>query len=95
LFRGIIVTELVKEQNTYKLESTLTWNTIKETLQGKDLPHKPQSYDTVEFGIISQKEIIQTLKEVFGASTPKKRHGNSRTLIFDKSKLERLSRQTL
>jgi hypothetical protein len=61
-------------------------------LQGKEIPYKPQSYDTVEFGIISQKEIIQALKEVFGANTPKRRHGNSRVLVFDKSKLDRLSK---
>jgi hypothetical protein len=29
---------------------------------------------------------------VFGANTPKKRHGNSRALVFDKSKLDRLSK---
>lgn len=29
---------------------------------------------------------------MFGANTPKKRHGNSRALVFDKSKLERLSK---
>lgn len=86
------MTELVEAQNTYELESNLIWNTIREILQAKEIPHKPQSYDTVEFGIISQKEIIQALKEVFGASSPKKRHGNSRALVFDKSKLDRLSK---
>jgi hypothetical protein len=86
------VKELIEAQNTYELESGIIWNTIKGILQGSDTPHKPQSYDSVEFGVLSQKEIIQTLKEVFGANTPKKRHGNSRALVFDKSKLERLSK---
>jgi hypothetical protein len=87
-----LVKELVNTQNTYELESNIIWNMVKETLQGKDIPYKPQSYDTVEFGPISQKGIIQTLKEVFGAKPPDKRHGNSRALVFDKSKLERLSK---
>jgi hypothetical protein len=87
-----LITDLIKAQNTYELPSNLIWNTIKETLQGNDISYKPQSYDTVEFGMISQKEIIQALKEVFGANAPTKRHGNSRALVFDKSKLDRLSK---
>jgi hypothetical protein len=86
------VKELIEAQNTYELESGIIWNTVKDTLQGSDIRHRPQSYDSTDFGVLSQKEIIQTLKEVFGANTPKKRHGNSRALVFDKSKLERLSK---
>jgi hypothetical protein len=81
---------LIKAQNTYELESNLIWNTIKSTLQGKDIPSKPQSYDTVDFGTISQKSITETLVQVFGAK-PTKRH-SGRTLIFDQNKLQRLSR---
>ena len=81
---------LIKAQNTYELESSLIWNTIKSTLQGKDIASKPQSYDTVEFGTISQKGITETLVQVFGAK-PTKRH-SGRTLIFDQNKLQRLSR---
>jgi hypothetical protein len=81
---------LINAQNTYELESNLIWNTIKSTLQGKDIPSKPQSYDTVEFGTISQKGITETLVQVFGAK-PTKRH-LGRTLIFDQNKLQRLSR---
>jgi hypothetical protein len=81
---------LIKVQNTYELESNLIWNTIKSILQGKDIPSKPQSYDTVEFGTISQKGITETLVQVFGAK-PTKRH-SGRTLIFDQNKLQRLSR---
>jgi uncharacterized protein YdhG (YjbR/CyaY superfamily) len=81
---------LIKAQNTYELESNLIWNTIKSTLQGKDIPSKPQSYDTVEFGTVSQKGITETLIQVFGAK-PTKRH-SGRTLVFDQTKLQRLSR---
>jgi hypothetical protein len=56
---------LIKAQNTYELESNLIWNTIKGTLQGKDIPSKPQSYDTVEFGSISQKGITETLVSIW------------------------------
>jgi hypothetical protein len=84
------VTGLIKAQDTYELESSLIWNTIKDILQGKDIPSKPQSYDTVEFGTISQKGITETLVQVFGAK-PTKRH-LGRTLIFDQNKLQRLSR---
>jgi hypothetical protein len=85
-----LVTDLIKAQDTYELGSDLIWNTIKETLQGKEILSKPQSYDTVEFGIISQKGVIETLIQVFGAKAVKRHSG--RTLIFDYSKLQRLSR---
>jgi hypothetical protein len=38
------IKELIEEQNTYELESGIIWNTVKETLQGSDIPHRPQSY---------------------------------------------------
>jgi hypothetical protein len=85
-----LVTDLIKAQNTYELESSLIWNIIKQTLQGKDMPYKPQSYDTVEFGIISQKGIVETLIQVFG-SKPVKRH-SGRSLIFDQNKLQKLDK---
>jgi hypothetical protein len=52
------IKELVQKQDSYELESTLIWNTIKDTLQGSDIPHRPQSYDSTEFGILSQKDIV-------------------------------------
>jgi hypothetical protein len=84
------IKELVQKQNSYELESGLIWNTIKETLQGSDIPNKPLSYDSPEFGVMSQKEIIQTLTEVFGAE--RSRDKSSRKLVFDPSKLERLAK---
>ena len=48
----------------------------------KPIPHRPQSIDTVEFGVKSQKELNQTLRDVFGAKPPK-RHDEGRGLVFD------------
>ena len=45
----------------------------------------------MEFGEISQKGIVQILKDVFGA-TKSKRHGDGRKLVFDVNKLERLGK---
>jgi hypothetical protein len=68
----------------------LIWNTIKDILPGSPIPNKPQSYDSTEFGILSQKEIVQTLTEVFGAE--RSRDKSSRKLVFDPSKLDRLGK---
>jgi hypothetical protein len=86
-----LINDLIKAQDTYSLESGLIWNIVKETLQGKDIPYKPQSYDTVEFGAISQKGIIETLQQVFAAKSGK-RHPGIKTLTFDKDKLQRLGK---
>jgi hypothetical protein len=85
-----LVRDLIKAQDTYELESGLIWNVIKDTLEGKDIPYKPQSYDSVEFSVISQKGTVETLVQVFGAQ--RSRDKASRKLIFDASKLDRLSK---
>lgn len=61
-----------------------------DLLLGEPIPSKSLSYDSEEFGIISQKEIVEIMVQVFGAkaSRNKERHA----LTFDKLKLERLSK---
>lgn len=81
------IKELVQKQDSYELESSLIWNTIKDTLPGSPIPNRLQSYDGTEFGTISQKKIVQTLTEVFGAE--RSRDKTSRKLVFDPSKLDR------
>jgi hypothetical protein len=85
------VKELTEAQNTYELESSLIWNTITDLLHGSDIPNKPLSFESSEFGIISQREIVQTLRDVFGAERSRDEK-KKRSLIFDKSKLEKLSK---
>jgi hypothetical protein len=85
-----VVRDMIKSRKTPQLESGFIWEYIKSNLQGADAPGKALSYDTSEFGTITQKEIIQTLEHVFGAKT-KKNHG-IRKLDFDISKLQRLGK---
>ena len=68
----------------------MIWGVIKANLHGEDIPGKPLSCDTSEFGIISQKEIFETLRDVFGAKG--KKTNNIRHQLFDPSKLKRLSK---
>jgi hypothetical protein len=86
------ISELIKQQNSHELTISLIWKTIKDSLSGNDIPNKPLSYDTSEYGTISQKGTIETLKQVFGAKSPK-HHGTGRKLIFYKDKLARLERK--
>jgi hypothetical protein len=86
LYRAI--KDLVTDRKTTQLESGFIWEYIRSNLQGADVPGKALSYDTSEFGTISQKEITQTLEHIFGAKT-KKSHG-TRKLVFDVPKLKRL-----
>jgi hypothetical protein len=60
-------------------------------LPGEFIPNKKLSYDTEEFGVISQKQIGEICKDVFGA-TKSKRHGTSNKLVFDPKKIERLGK---
>jgi hypothetical protein len=87
LYRAVI--DLITDRQTTQLESGFIWDYIRNNLQGADVPGKALSYDTSEFGVLSQKEITQTLEHIFGAKT-KKSHGK-KMLEFDILKLKRLS----
>ena len=88
LYRAI--RDLITDRQTTQLESGFIWDYIKSNLQGADVPGKALSYDTSEFGILSQKEITQTFEHIFGAKV-KKTHG-IKALVFDISKLKRLGK---
>lgn len=72
------------------IESDLVWKTLINTLPGEFQQNKPLSYQSADFGEISQRYIIQTLKDIFAAE--KTRDRKARKLKFDKAKLERLGR---
>ena len=85
------ITDLIKAQDTTKLESSLIWNYIMEVLPGEEIPHKKLSYESSEFGTISQKGIIEIFMQVFGAQRSLNRR-EKRKLLFDMDKLERLGK---
>jgi hypothetical protein len=88
-----VIKGLILKEDNYEIDSKVIWETITdpEVLPGVFIPNKPLSYDTVEFGPISQKRMIETCKDVFGA-VKSKHHGSSRKLLFDKRKLDRLGK---
>ncbi|MGC1134746.1 MAG: hypothetical protein WA941_18105, partial [Nitrososphaeraceae archaeon] len=84
-----VVRDLVESTLSYELQSSSVWDFIKANLQSKEIQYKPQSIETVEFGILSQKEVISTLKNVFGAKPPK-HTGSARSLVFSQHVLDRM-----
>ena len=84
------IKDIIKDQKKLMVPNSLIWGLIKANLQGQDIPGKPLSCDTSEFGIISQKEIFETLRDVFG--TKHKKTNGVRHQLFDPSKLKRLSK---
>ena len=84
------IKDIIKDQKKLMVPNSLIWGLIKSNLQGQDIPGKPLSCDTQEFGIISQKEIFETLRDVFG--TKHKKTNGIRHQIFDTSRLKRLSK---
>jgi hypothetical protein len=72
-----------------ELESSNIMNFFKANVDWKEIPFKPQSIETVEFGVVSQKRLIQTLKEVFHAEPPR-RNGSNRRLVFKQNVLDRM-----
>jgi hypothetical protein len=85
-----VLKDIIKDQGKTELASRFVWDYIKAGLQGEDIPGKALSCETPEFGVISQKEITQTLEHIFGAKT--KKINGIRMLAFDLTKLQRLGR---
>ncbi len=72
-----LIKKMIKDENSTQLESAKIWDNVINDLNGEVI--KAQTIQTSEFGTISQKQIIQILKDVFKAKPPK-RHGNARSL---------------
>lgn len=87
-FLYTIVSQLVADHGEI-VESALIWKTIVESLEGAEIPYKPMSYDSTDYGIISQKMIVEMIRDNFKAKPPS-RHGTKRSLQFDKTVLEQL-----
>jgi hypothetical protein len=85
------ITDLIRAKDTAELESSLIWDTIIDLLPGEPISNKKLSYESSEFGTISQKGIIEILMQVFGAS-PSQSRREKRKLVFNMSKLERLGK---
>ena len=59
-------------------------------MEATEIPGRSLSCETSEFGVISQKEVTQTLEHVFGAKN-KKTEG-TKHLVFNTAKLQRLGK---
>ena len=88
LYRAIV--DLIRDQRTAILPSRLIWDYISSSLEATEIPGRSLSCETSEFGVISQKEVTQTLEHVFGAKN-KKTEG-TKHLVFNTAKLQRLGK---
>jgi hypothetical protein len=88
LYRAIV--DIIRDQKTSTLPSRLIWDYIVSNLEATEIPGRSLSCETSEFGVISQKEVTQTLEHVFGAKNRKT--GGTKHLVFNTAKLERLGK---
>jgi hypothetical protein len=82
-----IVTDLVKD-NGLALPNKIWFRTIKEELDGQDIPGKSLSFYSAEHGMVSQKRLSDIFTSKFGAETD--HDGKSRLMVFNANVLERL-----
>jgi hypothetical protein len=86
-----VIMALIRNHNSYELATSDIINVIKTDLECKDIPAKPLSFESSQFGTLSQKQITNMLDDIFGA-TKSPHHGNSSKWTFDKDKLARLGK---
>jgi hypothetical protein len=88
LYRAIV--DIIRVQRTSTLPSRLIWDYVMSNLEATEIPGRNLSCETSEFGVISQKEVTQTLEHMFGAKN-KKTEG-TKHLVFNTAKLQRLGK---
>ena len=81
-----VISDLAKGDNT-EISNEKLWNMVC-SLPGNDIPNKPQSYQTDEFGRISKTMVTRISEDKFGAQ--KVHDGEKRALIFNKATLQKL-----
>ena len=89
-FQYRIIKDLITSEGKSEFASRYIWDYIKANLQGEESPGKALSYESSEFGTITQKDITQTYEHIFGAKT--KKVNGVMMLEFDLTKLERLGK---
>jgi hypothetical protein len=87
-FLFTVVSQLVTDNGSV-LESELIWRTVVGSIEGAEIPHKPLSYESTEYGTISQKMIIEMIKDNFKARPPT-HNAAKRSLEFDRNVLRQL-----
>lgn len=95
-----LVNDMVKDQNyddiqaslsqEVKLKSASIWAKLQARLEGRFLSEHSLSFDTVEYGIISQKMVISILEDVFKAKV--KSSNSERYVIFQRKNLEKVTK---
>jgi len=83
-----ILDDMVKEDNQV-IGSGVIWETVKSSLDGSGIPNKPMSWETSEFGVLSQKGITEMIKDNFKAQNDTGRQ-NKRSLVFSKTVMNQL-----
>ena len=81
-----VVSDLVKEENTV-VSNEVLWNTVC-SLPGTEIPNRPLSYNTEDFGIVSRARVTRTCEDKFGAV--KGHDGQKRSLVFNKTNIQKL-----
>jgi hypothetical protein len=76
----------------YQLATAVIWQTIKNSLPGSDIPNRPLSYESSEYGTISQKQITLILMTDFSADRPK-HQGKKKELVFKEEKIRSLDKK--
>lgn len=82
-----VIEQAITENQSHVLPNAELWQRFKDRTPGAEIPNKPQSYDTEEFGLVSQKVLTGILKDKFCAS---QKRDKERKIIFCQDKLERL-----
>lgn len=85
-----MVKELIAKSNSYELTSQEIWVQVYMNLTGEFLYKGNTTFESVEFGQLTQRKITKICKEVLGAVAT--RNMNSRKLLFNETKLDQLEK---
>jgi hypothetical protein len=85
-----LIGKLLTIDNTSELAMGQIWSETINTIPGKYNQHKPDEFQTNEYGILYRNTLSQIIVDAFGAV--RKRKNNGTVLIFDEEKIMELKK---
>jgi hypothetical protein len=72
------------------LTSVDIWTRFKADVKGGIMPQKPQTYDTTDYGPVSQRQLASIIEDRFGGDNDKDSKSGLKIFRFNKKKLEKV-----
>ena len=87
-----IIRALIKQKDSFMLLTSDIWDELIQKLDAREVKGRGQTCDFGELGLLSQKDVVKMLKEVFRAEPGRAAGSGKKMLAFNQSILDKLGK---